>query len=110
MPAIIDGDAAAVAERAVLAEAVGFDGVSTTETVHDPFVSLTLAPARTERVQLATAIAAAFPRSPWTLAQLANDLHGLSHGRFVLGLGSQVRAHVERRFSAPFDRPRCTHA
>jgi probable F420-dependent oxidoreductase len=103
--AIVEGNANQVAERAALAEALGFDGVSTTETVHDPFVSLALAAARTERVELGTAIAAAFPRSPWTLAQLANDLHELSQGRFVLGLGSQVRAHVERRFSAAFDRP-----
>ncbi len=100
--AILDHDSL---HRAGLAESIGFDGVSVTETVHDPFLSLMRCTAETSRVCLATAIAVAFPRSPWHLAQTANDLQTYSQGRFMLGLGSQVRAHVERRFSAAFDRP-----
>jgi probable F420-dependent oxidoreductase len=72
--------------------------VWTAETAHDPFLPLAIAAAGTERIELGTAIAVAFARSPVTVASTAWDLARLSRGRFILGLGSQVRAHVERRF------------
>jgi probable F420-dependent oxidoreductase len=86
-------------------EALGFDGLFSTETNNDPFLPLALAAGGTERVELGTGVALAFPRSPMQVAYTGWDLQGLTRGRFVLGLGSQVRAHVERRFSAPWDRP-----
>jgi probable F420-dependent oxidoreductase len=86
-------------------EGLGYDGIWTTETRHDPFLPLALAGAATSRVTLGTAIATAFTRSPWVTAVAAWDLQRLSRGRFVLGLGTQVRAHNERRFSVPFEAP-----
>jgi probable F420-dependent oxidoreductase len=76
--------------------------VTTPELAHDPFIPLALAAVATQRIQLATSVAIAFPRSPMISATLAYDLHVQSKGRFVLGLGSQVRAHNERRFSTPW--------
>jgi probable F420-dependent oxidoreductase len=93
------------ADGAAAIEAAGYDGVVAAETKHDPFVSLTGAAMRTERVSLMTAIAVAFARSPMTIAETANDLQLVSKGRFVLGLGSQVRPHIERRFSMPWSAP-----
>jgi probable F420-dependent oxidoreductase len=87
------------------AEELGVDGVFTTETNHDPFFPLVLAAEHTQRVELGTGIALAFPRSPMHLAYQGWDLHALSQGRFVLGLGSQVRAHVVRRFGAEWSQP-----
>lgn len=87
------------------AEEIGFDGLYTVETQHDPLLPHALAAEHTNRIQLGTAITVAFPRSPAHLAQSASDLHAFSRGRFVLGLGSQVKAHVEKRFGAPFDPP-----
>jgi|SRR6185437_13385089 len=87
------------------AEAVGYDGVRTTEAARDPFLPLTVAATVTERLELSTAIAVAFARNPMNLAGLANDLHQLSGGRFTLGLGSQVAAHITRRYSMPWSRP-----
>lgn len=86
-------------------EAAGYDGIFAAETQHDPFVSLTAAAMRTERVTLMTGIAVAFARSPMTVAETANDLQLVSEGRFVLGLGSQIRTHIERRFSMPWSAP-----
>lgn len=86
-------------------EELGFDGVFSTETNNDPFLPLTLAAEATTRVELGTGIAIALPRSPMQVAYTGWDLQGLSGGRFVLGLGSQVRAHIERRFSAEWDKP-----
>ena len=95
-----------VPELARAAEVAGVAGVWTAETKHDPFLPLVLAAEHTERVELGTAIAVAFARSPLALAQTAWDLAQLSGGRFILGLGSQVRAHIERRFGMPWsDRP-----
>ena len=93
------------AELAAAAEALGYDGLIAAETRHDPFVSLAAAAVLTERVSLMTAIAVAFARSPMTVAETANDLQLLSQGRFVLGLGSQVRTHIEKRFSMPWSAP-----
>ena len=86
-------------------EAQGFDGLLVFEGTHDPFVTLAVAAGHTTRVELSTAVAIAFARNPMTCAYLANDLQLLSHGRFVLGLGTQVRAHIERRFGQPWSRP-----
>jgi probable F420-dependent oxidoreductase len=86
-------------------EQLGFDGLFTAEVKQDPFLPLALAVEGTERMDLGTAIAVAFPRSPMQLAQVGRDLQSYSQGRFILGLGSQVKAHVERRFSATFAHP-----
>ncbi len=83
----------------------GYDGVMTAETNHDPFLPLLLAAQDTERLDLSTAIAVAFARSPMTLAQTAWDLQAASHGRFILGLGSQIKPHITRRFSMPWSHP-----
>jgi probable F420-dependent oxidoreductase len=87
------------------AEADGFDSVQSNELKHDPFAPLAFAALATERVQLVTSVAIAFPRSPMIVANQAWDLHAHSKGRFVIGLGSQVRAHNERRFSVPWIAP-----
>lgn len=86
-------------------EAMGFDGLWTFEAAHDPFLSLGIAATATDRLELGTNISVAFGRSPFAMAQVAWDLQQSSGGRFQLGLGTQVRAHVERRFSMPFDHP-----
>ena len=95
----------ATGPAARLAEAAGYDGVMTNELAHDPFLALPLATVATKRVELATAIAVAFPRSPMTVAYQAWDLHAQSKGRFQLGLGTQVKGHNERRFSTPWSAP-----
>ena len=87
------------------AERCGYDGLFTAETKHDPFLALALGAEHSSAIDLGTSIAVAFPRSPMHLANLGHDLQRYSRGRFVLGLGSQVRAHVEKRFSAPFGNP-----
>jgi probable F420-dependent oxidoreductase len=84
------------------AETAGVAGLWTAETSHDPFLPLVLAAEHTERLELGTAIAVAFARSPVAVAAAAWDLARLSDGRFLLGLGTQVRAHVERRFGMPW--------
>lgn len=86
-------------------EGLGFDGLFSTETNNDPFLPLALAGAATSRVELGTGVALALPRSPMQVAYTGWDLQGLTGGRFVLGLGTQVRAHIERRFGAQWDRP-----
>ncbi len=86
-------------------EGVGFDGAWIAETGHNPFFPLIPAATHTHRLQLATGIAVALARSPMTLAQEAWDLAEVSGGRFILGLGSQVKAHITRRFSMPWDKP-----
>jgi probable F420-dependent oxidoreductase len=96
---------AAVADQSARAEALGFDGVFVTERNSDPFLALALAATATRRVDLGTAAALAFPRSPMEVAYTAWDLQGLSGGRFQLGLATQVRAHVERRYSAVWSDP-----
>jgi probable F420-dependent oxidoreductase len=87
------------------AEALGVDGLWTAETRHDPFLPLALAAEHTRRPLLGTAIAVAFPRSPTIVAHTAWDLQAASGGRFVLGLGTQVKGHNERRFSVPWTAP-----
>ena len=87
------------------AEAVGFDAVMTVELGHDVFAPLAIAAMATQRVELTPSVAVAFPRSPTVLASQAWDLHANSRGRFVLGLGSQVKGHNERRFGIAWTAP-----
>jgi probable F420-dependent oxidoreductase len=86
-------------------EAAGYTGAWTAETSHDPFLPLLLAAEHTTELELGTSIAVAFARSPMTLANTAWDLQAYSKGRFVLGLGSQIKPHIERRFSMPWSHP-----
>ncbi len=86
-------------------EGAGFDGVWTFEAAHDPFLPLLSAAKATASLEIGTNISVAFGRSPFAMAQTAWDLQKFSGGRLHLGLGTQVRAHVERRFSMPFDHP-----
>ncbi len=95
-------DAGAAAKEA---ERLGFDALWTVETSHDPFLPLVLAAEHTRRVKLGTSIAVAFPRSPMVLAEIAWDLQVMSEGRFILGLGTQVRGHNERRFGIKWEHP-----
>ena len=94
-----------VGKTARAAEELGFAGLWASETKHDAFLPLAVAADATRSLALGTSVAIAFSRSPMETAQTAWDLQNLSEGRFILGLGTQVRAHVERRFSMPFDRP-----
>src|SRR5215217_8912738 len=87
------------------AENLGFAGLWTNETKHDAFLPLAIAANETEEIELGTSVAIAFSRSPMEVAQTAWDLQNLSDGRVILGLGTQVKAHVQRRFSMPWDRP-----
>lgn len=90
---------------AVAAEALGFDGYWVAETSSDPFLNLTLAAEHSQSMTLGTAIAVAFPRSPAVLAYAAWDLQRFSRGRFVLGLGPQVKAHNVLRFGVRWEKP-----
>ncbi len=90
---------------AAAAEAVGFDALMTVELGHDVFTPLAFAALATERIELTSSIAVAFPRSPTVMASQAWDLQANSNGRFVLGLGSQVRGHNERRFGIAWSQP-----
>ena len=83
----------------------GFDGCWTAEVSHDPFLPLTLAAEHTTRIELGTSIAVAFARNPMTVAQIGWDLQDYSQGRFILGLGSQINPHIEKRFSMPWSKP-----
>jgi probable F420-dependent oxidoreductase len=100
-----DYDLETVPEQARRAEAIGYDCLWTSETQHDPFLPLALAANATSQIKLGTSIAVAFARSPMTIAHTAWDLQKASRGRFILGLGSQVKAHIERRFSMKFESP-----
>ncbi len=96
---------AAIASAAKAQEDLGYDGIWSAETSHDPFYPLLVAAEHTERIELGTGIAVAFARSPMTLANTAWDLQGYSGGRFILGLGSQIKPHIEKRFSMPWSSP-----
>jgi probable F420-dependent oxidoreductase len=96
------GDVTAFTRRA---ESLGFDGVWIGETRSDPFLAMALAAQASERLRIGTGVAIALARTPMLLAYTGYDLAGLSRGRFVLGLGSQVEAHVRRRFSMPWSAP-----
>jgi probable F420-dependent oxidoreductase len=94
-----------VEAAATAAETAGYDGFNVPETKHDAFVSLALAARATERIELTSSIAVALARNPMNMAVLANDIQLISGGRFRLGLGSQVRPHIERRFAMPWSHP-----
>jgi len=94
-----------VGAMAAQLEEAGYDGAYTFEGQSDPFISVAAAAMNTQRMDLMTSIAVAFARNPMNLAYLGNDLQNLSGGRFVLGLGAQVKAHIERRFSMPWSKP-----
>ena len=96
---------AEVVEEARHHEKAGYDGLWASESKHDPFLPLLLAAEHTDRLEVGTAIAVAFARSPMQLAYTAHDLQTYSGGRFVLGLGSQIKPHIERRFAMPWSRP-----
>lgn len=91
--------------NATRAERLGLDVISTAELGHDPFLPLMLAAEHTRRVELTTGIAVAFARNPMNLANLGHDLNSYSKGRFVLGLGSQIRPHINWRYSMPWSSP-----
>jgi len=101
----IGSDLKSVPERARKLEALGYDIVSVGETQHNPFLPMTLVAEHTERLKFATSVAIAFPRVPHITANIAWDLANYSGGRFVLGLGTQVKGHNERRFSVPWAPP-----
>jgi probable F420-dependent oxidoreductase len=92
-------------EQAIRAEAEGYDAVWAAESSHDPFITLVSGALATERLGLGTGIAVAFGRSPMTTAMMANDLQSLSKGRFMLGLGSQIKPHIEKRYSMAWSQP-----
>ncbi len=94
-----------IPELARAAEEIGFDALWTSETQHDAFLPLALAAEHTSRLELGTSIAVAFSRSPTVLAHIAWDLANASQGRFILGLGTQVKAHIERRFGMVWEAP-----
>ncbi len=101
----IGSDLSKAAAQAADQEALGFDGLWAAETNHDPFLALTLAAEHTERIEIGTGIAVAFARSPMTLAQTAYNLNAFAEGRLLLGLGSQIKAHITRRFAMPWSHP-----
>ncbi len=94
--------AASIAQQV---EALGFSGLWTAETSHNPFLPLTHAASATQRISIGTGIAVAFPRSPMVVANVAWDLAEQSNGRFILGLGTQVKAHITKRFSTEWSAP-----
>ena len=94
-----------IAEEAKWAESMGYDGLCTEDAAHDPMLPLLMAASTTSRVTLETRVTIAFPRSPMVLAYSARDLQDFSGGRFRLGLGTQVKGHIQRRFSTEWDSP-----
>jgi probable F420-dependent oxidoreductase len=105
----VDGGIASELSRAAAGakevEAAGYDGAWSAETSHDPFLPLLLAAEHTERLELGTSIAVAFARNPMTLANIGWDLQSYSKGRFILGLGSQIKPHITKRFSMEWSHP-----
>jgi len=98
-------DLKSIPDYARKVEALGYDCLWSAETQHDPFLPLAVAATVTSKIKLGTSIAVAFPRSPMILAHISWDLAKASGGRFILGLGSQVKGHNERRFSVKFESP-----
>jgi len=103
--AALTADPGTIGAAARVLEAQGFDGLQSFEGAHDPFVPLALAAQHTTRVELTTAIAIAFARNPMVCAYIANDLQLVAQGRFILGLGTQIRPHIERRFGERWSKP-----
>lgn len=102
---LVAAELGAIPAAARQVEADGFDGVYTFEGPHDPFLPLALAAEHTQRIDLMTAVAIAFARNPMTVAHIGWDLQVASSGRAIVGLGSQIRPHIERRFSMPWSAP-----
>ncbi len=106
---LIDGgigfDPTGIADQARRVEQDGYDGAWAAETGHDPLLTLALAAGATERLELGTGITVAFGRSPMITATMANDVQLLSKGRLLLGLGSQIKPHIERRYSMVWSHP-----
>ena len=98
-------DLAAIGRQAEELEDLGYDGVLSAEITHDPFLALVVAAEHTARVDIGTSIAVAFARNPMTLANIGHDLQTYSRGRFRMGLGSQIKPHIEKRFSMPWSHP-----
>ena len=98
-------DLPAVPESIRRLEDLGYDVVMTTEIAHDPFFPLLLAAEHSQRIGLITSVAIAFARNPMSLANVAHDLNSYSKGRFILGLGSQIKPHITRRMSMPWSKP-----
>ena len=94
-----------IVDAARKSEERGYDIFSSSETGHNPYLPLVLAAEHTDEIELQTSIALSFSRSPMDTAYIAWDLQNLSNGRFTLGLGSQVRGHIVRRFSMPWSAP-----
>jgi probable F420-dependent oxidoreductase len=94
-----------IGTRARELEDLGYDGLLTAETSHDAFLPLAIAAEHTDTIELGTGIVVAFARTPMVLAYTANDLQQMSRGRFILGLGSQIKPHIEKRFSMPWSHP-----
>lgn len=86
-------------------EALGYSGILTAETAHDPFFPLLVAAQHTQKIELMTSIAVAFARTPMVMANIGHDLNSASKGRFILGLGSQIKPHITKRFSMPWSNP-----
>lgn len=103
--ASLTGSIAAAGAKAAELEAAGYSGAWTAETAHDPFLPLAVAAANTSEIELGTSIAVAFARNPMLLANIGWDLQTLSQGRFVLGLGSQIKPHITKRFSMEWSHP-----
>ena len=101
----IAGGIAGAAASAAELEAAGYDGAWTAETAHDPFLPLVQAAAATEHLEIGTSIAVAFARNPMLLANIGWDLQAFSKGRFVMGLGSQIKPHITKRFSMEWSHP-----
>ena len=102
---VFSEDLNASADLARSVEDFGFDGLWVAEAAHNPFLPLAHAALATNRISLGTAIAIAFPRSPMIMAQTALDLAAQSQGRFILGLGTQIKPHITKRFSAKWGKP-----
>jgi probable F420-dependent oxidoreductase len=103
--ALLRGGPGEAPAEAAAARAAGYDGLHSPELRHDPFLLLARAASEAPELEFGTSIAVAFARSPMTVAHSAWDLQALTGGRFYLGLGSQVKAHIERRFSMPWSHP-----
>src|SRR5262245_48438568 len=103
--ALLVSDLGEMPEMVRAVETLGFDGIWTAETAHEPFLPLVLAAEHSQKVSLGTSIAVAFPRSPAVLAYIGWDLARFSKGRFIMGLGTQVKGHNERRFGVKWEKP-----
>ena len=101
----VTNDPLHIGDAAQTLELTGYDGIRVSETNRDPFVPLTVAAMETSSIQLVTSVVVAFARNPMSLALQAHELNRLANGRLILGIGSQVKPHIERRFSMPWHKP-----